>query len=383
MKILVIGAGRMGRGAVYDLLFNSADVETVTVADADLSAAQEIKNSFAPRSCTARQFDAADFASAVELMRGHDAVISCVPYRFNFQLAQAALQARVNFCDLGGNNDVVAQELSLDAAAKAANINIIPDCGLAPGMVSLLAMHGARRFDRLESIKIRVGGLPQRPQPPLDYQLIFSVEGLINEYVEPSRIVRNGRLKTVQSLTEVEQFEFPGFGLVEAFHTSGGISTLPETFAGKVRELDYKTIRYKGHCEKFKLLLDLGMAADEEICFHDGERKFQIAPRRLLSELLKKNLPHDEPDVVLIRIEFVGTRNKRQDSLHYHVVDRFDAASGMSAMMRTTAFPASIIAQMLARGDSLRKGATPQEIAVCPNKFVTELARRQIQIDEQ
>jgi lysine 6-dehydrogenase len=151
---------------------------------------------------------------------------------------------------LGGNNYIVDAQLALDEAAKKANINIVPDCGLAPGMVSVLAMHGANRFDETEEIHIRVGGLPQTPKPPLDYQLVFSVEGLINEYIESARVIRDGKIIEVNSMTELETLAFDGFSALEAFQTSGGTSTLPDTFCGKVKELDYKTIRYAGHCQK-------------------------------------------------------------------------------------------------------------------------------------
>jgi lysine 6-dehydrogenase len=237
-------------------------------------------------------------------------------------------------------------------------------------MVSILAMHGAAQFKKLETIKIRVGGLPQTPRPPLDYQLVFSVEGLINEYIEPARIIREHEIVEVESMTELETLEFEGFPALEAFQTSGGTSTLPETFLGKLRELDYKTIRYAGHCEKFKTIIDLGLTSSEEIEIDN----VRIKPRRILSESLQRHLPADEPDYVLIRVEFEGD-NK---TLRYDIVDKFDQSTGLSAMMRTTAFPASIIAQMMARGETLQKGATPQELAIPSEQFINELKKRQI-----
>src|SRR5205814_9436056 len=219
-------------------------------------------------------------------------------YWHNELLARAAIDAGANFCDLGGNNSVVDAELALDAEAKRAGINIIPDCGLAPGMVAVLVAHGAQRFQQLDEVHIRVGGLPQNPKPPLDYQLIFSVEGLINEYIERARVIRGGKIVEVESMTEIESLEFPApFGRMEAFQTSGGTSTLPETFLGKVKELDYKTIRYPGHCEKFKTMIDLGLCSSDPMAV-DGAR---IAPRQVLADLLVRNLPADEPDAVLVR----------------------------------------------------------------------------------
>jgi len=304
LKILVLGAGRMGFGAVHDLV-RQPDVERVTVADAIAERAHRVASECGPK-VTPLVLDATDHAAAVAAMRGHDAVLSCVVYRLNAQLARAAVEARTSFCDLGGNNDVVAAELALDAEARAAGINIIPDCGLAPGMVAVLVAHAAERVEEPEAIRIRVGGLPQDPKPPLDYQMVFSVEGLINEYIEPARILRDGRIAMVPSMTEVEEIDFPApFGMLEAFQTSGGTSTLPDTFLGRVRDLDYKTIRYPGHCVRFKTMIDLGLCSSEPIAV-DG---MAVAPRRLFGELLLRNLPSDEPDVVLVRVEVSGPRS--------------------------------------------------------------------------
>ncbi|HLM01972.1 MAG TPA: saccharopine dehydrogenase C-terminal domain-containing protein [Pyrinomonadaceae bacterium] len=379
MKILVLGAGRMGCGAVYDLIHNSPEVESVTVADFDLgkavAAAEKVGGS---GRVSATRIDVSDYASVAELMQPHDSAISCVNYWYNVELSRAAIETGTNFCDLGGNNYVVDEQLALDDAAKNAGISIIPDCGLAPGMVSILAMHGANRLDEIEEIHIRVGGLPQNPQPPLDYQLVFSVEGLINEYIEVARVIRGGEIKEVRSMTELESLSFEGFPALEAFQTSGGTSTLPETFLGKVRQLDYKTIRYGGHCEKFKAMIDLGLCSSEEISVDYAK----LTPRKVFAELLQKHLPADEPDYVLVRLEFAGTKNGERKQFRYDIVDKFDAATGLSAMMRTTAFPASIIAQMAARGEVLRRGATPQEKAIDAEKFVAELARRNIKVAE-
>jgi len=376
MNILVLGAGRMGHGAVFDLIHNSPAVERVTVADFDLKKAEAVASAVGTSRVDARQIDASNYDDVVKLMRGRDSVISCVNYWYNVALSKAAIETGANFCDLGGNNYIVDEQLALDTEAKAAGINIIPDCGLAPGMVSILAMHGAAKFDSVEEIHIRVGGLPQDPQPPLNYQLVFSVEGLINEYIEVARVIRDGQIIEVESMTEIESLTFDDFPPLEAFQTSGGTSTLPDTFLGKIRELDYKTIRYAGHCEKFKTMMDLGLCSSDEIVV-DFQK---VKPRKVFGELLQKHLPADGPDYVLVRLDFVGTKGGETKLLCYDVVDKQDEATGMSAMMRTTAFPASIIAQMMARGDVLSRGATPQETAIDPEKFVTELTRRNINI---
>jgi lysine 6-dehydrogenase len=378
----------MGYGAAYDLIHNSPDVTSVTIADFHAEAANNAAAKIGTDRITAKQIDAGNYDEAVALFRGHDSVISCVNYWYNEWLSKAAIETKTNLCDLGGNNYVVDKQLALDEQAKKAGINIIPDCGLAPGMVSILAMHGAKQFETLDEIHIRVGGLPQDPQPPLDYQLVFSVEGLINEYIEVARVIRDGKIVEVPSMTELESLAFDGFPPLEAFQTSGGTSTLPDTFSGKIKHLDYKTIRYAGHCDKFKTMIDLGLCSSDTI-IHETRN---LTPRRVFADLLEKHLPADGPDYVLVRLEFVGTQAPSPASppsvesvsgrttLTYDIIDKLDESTGLSAMMRTTAFPASIIAQMMARGDVSTRGATPQEIAIDPDKFVAELGKRNIDI---
>ena len=377
MKILVLGAGRMGFGAVYDLAHNSPGVSAVTVADADFAKAESVAKMIDSPKITPIQLDVAKFEKTSNVMQEHDSAISCVNYWFNTELSEIAIETNTNFCDLGGNNHIVDKQLALDEKAKLAGINIIPDCGLAPGMVSILAMHGANRFDEIEEIHIRVGGLPQNPTPPLDYQLVFSVEGLINEYIEKARVIRNCEITEVESMTELESISFENFPALEAFQTSGGTSTLPDTFFGKIKELDYKTIRYAGHCDKFKTMIDLGLCSSEEIV----SDFVKVTPRKVFGELLQKNLPADEPDYVLVRLEFAGIKDGTRKNLRYDIVDKFDEKTGLSAMMRTTAFPASIIAQMMAKGEVFMRGSTPQEKAIDPAKFIEELDRRNIKIE--
>ena len=369
----------MGLGAAFDLAHNSPGVTAITIADADAEKVRQVVRQVDSPILGGVTLDVSDEAATIQLLRGHDAAISCVNYWHNERLAQNCITAGVNFCDLGGNNDVVQAELALNERARAAGINIIPDCGLAPGLVSVLAAHGAQRFTALDSIHIRVGGLPQQPEPPLNYQIVFSPEGLINEYIERARVIRDGQICEVDSMTELEWLEFPPpYGKLEAFQTSGGTSTLPDTFLGLVRELDYKTLRYPGHCEQFKLLLDLGLASSEPVTAEG----VTVSPRRVLSEVLLRNLPADGPDLVFVNLAFHGTMDGLKRALRYTIIDRYDETTGLSAMMRTTAFPSSIIAQMMARGETTERGAIPQELAIPPDAFVAELARRNINIRE-
>src|SRR3974390_1584140 len=237
MKLLVIGSGMMGSAAAFDMARTNA-VDSVTLADSDIKRAREVaarvNRITGSRKVRAVALDASNEKAAARVMRGHDAALSAVPYFLNLGLARAAIEARCHFADLGGNNTVVRQELALSKKAEKRGVALAPDCGLSPGMASILGGELVRRLGgRADALKLYVGGLPARPLPPFHYQLVFSVEGLINEYVEPARILRKGKLETIEPLTEPEEFHMQGFPPLVAFHTSGGTSTLPETFDGK------------------------------------------------------------------------------------------------------------------------------------------------------
>ncbi len=373
MKIAVVGAGLMGRAAVYDLSHNPK-VDMVGVYDIDVKLARMVARKYGHRKAVAGRFDAGDVKKAAGLFKRFDAVISAVTYRYNPGLAKAAIAVGAHFFDLGGNNDAVAAEFKLDKAAKKAGVVVIPDCGLAPGMVSVIAAGDIARFDKPESLHIRVGGLPQKPRPPLNYQMLFSAEGLINEYYEPAVALRNGRAVAIESLGEIESLTFAGLGKFEAFNTSGGTSTLPITYKGILKNLDYKTIRYPGHCERFKTMMDIGLASWEKIAVEG----IKVTPRSVLKAVLDKNLSFDEPDLSLVRITTEGKIGGKRKRLVSEIIDRFDRRTGLTSMMRCTSFPVTIIAVMAASGQITVRGVVPQEKAVDPVIFEKELAKRRI-----
>jgi len=373
MKIAVVGAGLMGRAAVYDLSHNSR-VAKVGLYDIDINLARRIASKYGNKKTTAGKLDAADTKTAKKLFQSYDAVISAVTYKYNPGLAKAAVGAGAHFFDLGGNNDVVALEFKLDKAARKAGVVVIPDCGLAPGMVSIISAGDIARFDKPESLHIRVGGLPQKPRPPLNYQMLFSAEGLVNEYYEPVVAIRNGKKVKLPPMAEVEELHFTGIGKLEAFTTSGGTSTLPQTYGRVLKNLDYKTIRYPGHCEKFKVMLDLGLAEWEKITV-DG---VSASPRAVFKAVLDKNLNFREPDLTLVRITTEGKIKGKRKRLISEIIDRQDMKTGLTSMMRCTSFPVTIIAVMAAGGEVLARGVVPQEKAVDPKLFERELAKRKI-----
>ena len=247
-------------------------------------------------------------------------------------------------------------------------------------MVSVLARAGIDSLTSAEDVKIRVGGLQQEPRPPLNYALIFSVEGLINEYVEPCMALRNGKIVFEDPLIGFEQVEFPQpFGTLEAFNTSGGTSTLPLTYEGKVANLDYKTLRYPGHGHKMWCLMNLGLMDNTEQDF-DGVK---IAPRKVLERLLERNLPESGKDATLVRVSVSGWKGTESRQIIYEMIDYFDDTSGLTSMMRTTSFPASVTAIMMADGTITERGVLPPERSIPPEPFIEALQERGLKIEHR
>jgi lysine 6-dehydrogenase len=383
MKLLVIGSGMMGSAAALDMA-RAPEVESVTLADCNLKRARDVAgrvNRMAGgKKVRAVKLDARNGKAAAKVMRGHDAALSAVYYFLNLGLARAAIEAGCHFADLGGNNTVVRQELALAKKAEKRGVALAPDCGLSPGMASVLGGELVRRLGgRADAVKIYVGGLPENPVPPFRYQLVFSVEGLINEYVEPARILRDGKITTVEPLTEPEDFEIPGFAPMVAFHTSGGTSTMPETFQGQVGECFEKTLRYPDHYELIRGLRNLGLFSSEKI----KAGKTEISPRAVMSKLFEEKFGGKGPDVCIMRVEADEASNgdRKGRVAAFTMVDRYDAKTGTSAMMRTTAFPASIVVQMMASGAIGKRGAVLQERDVPADLFLAEMAARGIKIE--
>jgi|HubBroStandDraft_6_1064221.scaffolds.fasta_scaffold21035_3 lysine 6-dehydrogenase len=377
MKILVIGAGMMGRAAAYDMA-RSQRVQSVTLADNDAARLEQavvhVNQLAGGDKVRAVQFDAADSGAALEVMRGHDGILSCVPYFYNLGLVKAAIRAGCHFADLGGNNTIVQQEFKHEMQAHAAGVAIAPDCGLSPGMASILGGELLRRIGgKADALKIYVGGLPQSPKPPFNYQLVFSVEGLINEYCEPAKILRDGNMITIEPLTEVESFRMEGFPELEAFHTSGGTSTLPETFLGQVGECFEKTLRYPGHLNLLRTLYDLGLFSSEKQRI-DGA---MVAPRQIMARLFEDKFRGNEPELTILRVE----AHHGDVTASFSMVDYTDKATGLTSMMRTTAWPASIVLQMMIDGQVAKRGGVRQEIDVPAQPFLNEMAQRGITIN--
>ncbi len=314
-------------------------------------------------------------------MAGHVAVMSALPYYFNGPMARIAVASGCHFADLGGNTQIVMEQKELDDDARAKGLSIMPDCGLAPGMVNILAAEGIRRLDRADRVRIFVGGLPQHPEPPLNYQIVYSLEGALDYYTTPSWILRDGKRTTVDALSELEPVEFPNpIGTLEAFHTGGGISTMPFSWEGKIREMEYKTLRYPGHVAIIKPIRELGLLSNEPL----QVKGHAVVPRDLFIAAVSPQLTKPEGrDLVALRIIVSGTKHGKPASTTFDLIDRFDEANHVSAMMRTTGYSLSVTGLVQARRQVIRFGVTTPDEGMPFDRYVDGLKERGIVIHER
>jgi lysine 6-dehydrogenase len=377
MRMLVLGAGLQGSACAYDLL-QQPDVERVTLADLRIDRVPRFLRSLRGRRLTLVKLNVEHAAAVRRVMRGHATVSCALPYYFNFAVARAAVDAGLHHADLGGNTDIVVrQKAKLHKPAAKRGVSVIPDCGLAPGMVNILAAEGIRRVGDADAVRIYVGGLPQHPEPPLNYQIVYSLEGALDYYTTPSRVLREGKLTLVEPLSEIEEVAFSApVGRLEAFHTGGGISTLPWAYQGKVRTMEYKTLRYPGHAAIMRAMRDLGLLDLKPIRVAGG----RVVPREAFIAAVSPKLTKPSgADLVALRVDVTG-RNGRQVS--WELVDFSDEAQGISAMMRTTGYSLAITGLLQARGVITARGVHTPDEAVPFAAYVRELAARGIAIRE-
>jgi len=376
MRMLVLGAGLQGSACAFDLLQQDT-VQQVTLADIQPDRAPAFLKPFAGKKLTLAKLDVQDPAALRATLRGHTAVMNALPYYFNLDVTRGAVEVGLHYADLGGNTEIVFNQKKLDAEAKARNVSAIPDCGLAPGMVNILAAEGIRRVGQAESVKIYVGGLPQHPEPPLNYQIVYSLEGALDYYTTPSWVLRDGRPSRVDALSELESLGFPPpLGTLEAFHTGGGISILPWVYEGQVRTMEYKTLRYPGHMAIMRPIRELGLLDLTPMKVKGKE----IVPRDAFIAAVspKLNKPQGR-DLVALRVDVRGAGGTRAS---WELIDYFDEARGISAMMRTTGYSLSITGLMQADGRIAGRGVQTPDEAVPFAGYVAELARRGVEIRE-
>lgn len=372
----VLGAGRQGVCAAFDLA-TWGGASRLILVERDRAvlekALSRLRRLVPGIDCDGRIADGADEEALTRALAGCRVALSALPYRFNPRAARAAIRAGCSFLDLGGNTAISAEVLAQHHAAVEAGVSLIPDTGLAPGLGNTLAARGVELLDQAREARIWCGGLPQRPLPPLGYRLVFSMEGLLNEYSGEAEYLRRGQLVRVPALSEVTALDWPAWGSLEAFPTSGGTSTAPESFLGILETYEYRTLRYPGHCRRIAELAELGLLSEVPLAAGKGTT---IRPRDLLVRLLTPLLDRPEiPDLILLRVAVRGTWQGREAEVVFDLEDLEDPATGFTAMERCTAFPAAVVAEMAALGE-LARGALKLETGVPAGPYLERLARR-------
>jgi len=375
VRVLVLGCGRMGSAIAMDMA-HTDEVSKVVLGDFEEKKTEHLAAKLESDKVLGQRVDVMDQQATVKLMKNFDIVMSALPYGISVLASKAAVEAGVHLVDLSCEE----QQWELDTPAKEAGVTLVPDCGVAPGLANILAGYGVSLMDEAEEIHIICGGIPQKPVPPLGYRIVFSTQGLVGMYCEKSRIVRNGKIVEVDTLSGLEKVEFPGVGELEAFYTDG-LSTLLRTMKGKVKNMDEKTARWPGHAEKIEAFRNTGFFHNEPIEV-DGVK---IVPRKVAVSILDKALKlGGEEDVTVLEVDVTGKKDGNNVEHSFVMVDFFDKQRRVTSMARTTGYTAAIVGRMVARGDIRERGVVPPEIAVARKfkGFTSELVDRRIRIQE-
>jgi len=378
MRLLVLGAGLQGGACAYDLLQNPAVTE-VRLADRTVDHLPSFLQAYVGgERLKLITLDVKDAAAVAAAMSGVKAVMCALPYYLNLAMCEAAIAAGAHFADLGGNTEIVEQQKALNAKAAAAGVTVIPDCGLAPGMVNILAQLGIDRLDRTESVRIYVGGLPQNPEGPLKYQIVYSIEGVLDYYTTLSWIVRDGKRMQMKALSELEPITFDApVGELEAFHTAGGLSTMASRYEGKIPTLEYKTLRYPGHAKIMEAVRELGLLELAPV----DVKGTKVVPRDLaIAQMQPRLTKKNSPDLVALRVVVSGTKAGKPQTQTFELVDRYDAQRGISAMMRTTGYSLAITGMLQAEGAVKPAGVHTPDECMPGERYVTELGKRGVLI---
>lgn len=342
-KLILLGAGKIG-DAILNLLSHTGDYE-ITVADRDPQRLKYVEQAAFPHTRIV-QADLSDKAAVTELIRGHQVTLSACPYFLTPIIAGAAREANSHYFDL--TEDVESTRI-VKQLAEGAHSAFVPQCGLAPGFISIVANDVAQRFDILRDVSMRVGALPTFPNNALKYNLTWSTDGLINEYCNPCEAIVDGQLRETAALEEIEHFSLDGIDY-EAFNTSGGLGTLCESLEGKVQNLNYKTVRYPGHRDIVKMLIrDLELG--------------KIERRPILKDVLETSIPMTKQDVVLVFVSVVGMRAGRLEQESYAKKIYAQNVNGqlLSAIQLTTASGICAMVDLVVSGKLPQSGLVRQE----------------------
>jgi len=381
----VLGGGRQGTAAAYDMA-RFGDAKEVLIADINLEAAQKsavrVNELVGKEIAKAQQVDTTNHTQLKGFLSKVDSFLSAVPYWHNLAITQAAIEARACMTDLGGNTDLVQDQIKFNSPAKEAGIAIIPDCGQVPGMGTSLTVYAMSLLDETEEVNMWDGGNPLNPKPPFNYILTFNIAGLTNEYYGVANFIRNGKIVRVPTFLDedYEIVEFPQpIGKMEAFVAGGGTSTMPWSFDGKLKTLWNKTIRWPGHFAEWKAYILAGLLEVEPV----EVQGIQVCPREVLHTLLEPKLKAKpgERDLVIVRVLAKGRKDGHKAQVMIELIDYYDEATGFTAMQRTTGWDGSIKTILNAQGVTPR-GVNPAEIAVSGPLYADELRKRGFSLTE-
>lgn len=380
LRYAVIGAGRQGTASAYELIAHGNASQVILLdrdEEAACSAARRVNDLTGSRAAEGNRIDAEKLGDVEKALEEMDGCLSALPYTYNLEITRAAIKTRTHMTDMGGNEQVVREQLALSEDAEKAGISIIPDCGMGPGLTGSLAAYGVAMLDEAHDVYIWDGGLPQDPVPPWNYRVTFHINGLTNEYDGEATFIRDSRVINIPTFAEYEKVNFPLLGELEAFVTSGGTSTAIRAFQGKLRTYQNKTLRYPGHCEQFRAYERLGLFDQDPISL-GGVR---VTPRDFFHALLEPKIRADENfrDICVIRVLVRGLKDGRRHEFKGEIIDRYDDKTGFSSMQRLTGWHAAIMLETAVQGKA-KKGVNGLETAVDPIPFMAEIKKRGIPV---
>jgi saccharopine dehydrogenase-like NADP-dependent oxidoreductase len=373
VRAAVLGSGLMGSVIGWDLA-RSADVDEVVVADLDEERLEALKKRSPGRKLSVETLDVKDTAKAADFLRGFDVATSALPHGVVHSSDLAAVRAGAKMVNVAFEDE----QMGLDDEARKSGALLVPGCGVAPGLGGILLADGLEALGGGDEGHILVGGLPQKPQPPFGYKLVFSVVGLLREYIDDARVFRDGRLMRVRPFSTVETVEFPPpVGTLEAFCTDG-LASLVYTMKG-MKVLDEKTLRWPGHAEKMSALMEAGFFSKDKVKLGEAE----VSPLEMSWAVLGRKLAEGDPrDMTVMRV--IARSGKRE--VVYDMVDRFDEELGVTSMGKTTGYTASIVTQMLGGGEIGGRGVVPPENAVVGQgveKILEGLRLRGVEVEKR
>ena len=360
MKVLIVGSGKVGSEISRDLA-RSDEVASVIAVDASVENLKLLKKN-PDKKIRTQQLSIFQRKRLHSLLEEVDLVCGALPGRLGFELLTETAQAGKDTVDI---SYTPKDPFLLQRTAKENECRIVPQCGVAPGFTNMCVGDAYRQLDQMRSVEIYVGGLPEKPAPPLNYRIVFSLEDVVNEYSRPAHVIENGRTKTVDALSGRGQLSFPGVGKLEYFITDG-LGSLPRSYP-RTREMHELTLRYRGHADMMETLRVIGFFERDPVRVFGSE----VVPRELSIELLRKAMSIGSPeDFLALRVDVKGTMHGKKIGLRYQLLDHFNRRSGIAAMSRTTAYPCTSVALLVGLGKIRETGVvTPERIAQDPRHF--------------